>query len=444
MRDPRRVFPDFSRRSEIDRVLEAADTHKVSRKQFLKLASAGAVAASAAPLLAACGGSSSSSATGVASKDGKLAFLIMTNQLQYDVELDAAAKQVAKQLGYSYSGLNGQLDAQLQLNQFQQQASGGTKAILVHSPDGSNIRQMATQAQAQQIYMTNIWGTLPWFTPYEVGDYWTMYAQPDEFRAHGDAARVMFKAMGGKGNIVNVTGVKGNTADIIRVAGLKDALKDFPGIKLLGSLPGKWNSEDSQKAMESLLSRFPDIQGVVAQNDDEATGVIAALNAAGRKPGQDVLVMGADGTNLAAQRIKDGTQLVTTANVPKYAGYLQVARLYDVQHGWKPSAGERMLQWRSVILTKDNVDPYLARYVNGDKPPFNAELMSKVKHPDDWDPQFLTYPMDLDVLWTDIPKPAGWKYPEAYQQARKSGEMDKVARLYKEHYKADVLGPSPA
>jgi ABC-type sugar transport system substrate-binding protein len=444
MRDPRRVFPDFTRKSEIDRVLEAADTHRVSRKEFLKLASAGAVAASAAPLLAACGGSSSGSSTAVSDKSGKMAFLIMTNQLQYDVELDAAAKQVAKQLGFSYAGLNGQLNAQLQLNQFQQQASSGTKAILVHSPDGSNIRQMATQAQSQQIYMTNIWGTLPWFTPYEVGDYWTMYAQPDEFRVHGDAARVMFKAMGGKGNIVNVTGVKGNTADIIRVAGLKDALKDFPNIKLLGSLSGNWNSEDSQKAMEGLLSRFPDIQGVVAQNDDEATGVIAALNAAGKKPGDDILVMGADGTNLAAQRIKDGTQLVTTANVPKYAGYMQIVRLFDVQHGWKPSPGERMLQWRSVILTKQNVDPYLARYVNGDKQPFNADLMSKVKHPDDWDPQFLTYPMDLDILWTDIPKPAGWKYPEAYQQARQSGEMEKVAKLYKDHYKADVLGPSPA
>jgi ABC-type sugar transport system substrate-binding protein len=440
MTDPRTVFPDFTQRREIDRVLEEADTRNVSRKEFLKLASAGALAVSAGSLLAACGGQSSSTAA----KSGKVAFLIMTNQLQYDVELNVAAKQVAQDLGFTYTGLNGQLDAQLQLNQFQQQASSGTKAILVHSPDGSNIRQMAMEAQSKQIYMTNIWGTLPWFTPFEVGQYWTMYAQPDEFRAHGNAARVMFDAMGGKGNIVNVTGVKGNTADIIRVAGLKDALKDYPGVKLLGSLSGNWNSEDSQKAMEGLLSRYPDIQGVVAQNDDEATGVVAALNAAGKKPGQDIFVMGADGTNLAAKRIKDGTQLVTTANVPKYGGYLQVVRLFDVQNGWKPSDGERMLQWRSVILTKDNVDPYLARYVNGDKPPFNAELMSKVKHPDDWDPQFLTYPMDLDILWTDIPKPGGWKYPEAYQKAKQSGEFEKVAKLYKEHYKADVLGPSPA
>ena len=48
-------------------------------------------------------------------------------------------------------------------------------------------------------------------------------------------------------------------------------------------------------------------------------------------------------------------------------------------HGWKPRAAERMMSWRSVTMTKANVDAYLARYVkNGDVVPFDYRRMSKV------------------------------------------------------------------
>ena len=454
MTDPRRVMPDFSQKSEVDKVMEEADTHGVTRRDVLKLASAASLVIAGGGLLAACGGgddggsSTSSGATGgsstvIADNSGKLAFLIMTNQLEYDVIMDQAASQVGKDFGYTYTGLNGELDAQLQLNQFNEVAANGTKAVMLHSPDGSNVRQIATESNKQQIYMANVWGTLPWYTPFDAGDYWTLYGQPDEFLVQGEATRVLCEALGGEGEIVRVTGVDGNTADIIRSAGANAVLEDYPGIQLVGELPGKWNAEDSQKAMETLLSKYPDTAGVIAQNDDVATGCIAAIKAAGKTPGKDILVTGADGTDLAAQRIQAGEQLVTTANVPAYGGYFLTSRLWDVQNGWKPKAGERMMQWRSVILTKDNIDPYLARYVDSDEQPFNAELLSHVKSPKTWDQQVDMYPMDLDILWTNIPKPAGYKYPAEYTKAKESGELEAVAAEYKKHYKSDILGPVP-
>ncbi|MGV1049114.1 MAG: sugar ABC transporter substrate-binding protein [Solirubrobacterales bacterium] len=454
MTDPRYVLPDFSEKREVDRVMAEADTHGVSRRDVLKLASAASLTIAASGFLAACGGGGSSSSgatsaasggsTVIASDSGKLAFLIMTNQLEYDVLMDKAGAQVGKQFGYSYTGLNGELDAQLQLSQFNQVAANGTKAVMLHSPDGSNVRPISEAAESQKISWANVWGTLPWYTPFEAGDYWVLYAQPDEFLVQGEATKVLAEALGGKGNIVRVTGVQGNTADIIRSAGADAVLKEFPDIELQGELSGEWNSEASQKAMESLLSKYPDTQGVIAQNDDEATGVIAAIKAAGKVPGKDILVTGADGTDLAAERIKAGEQLVTTANVPAYGGYFLVTRLYDVQHGWKPKTGERMMQWKSIILTKDNIEPYLARYVESSEEPFNSKLLSHVESPKDWDQQVDMYPMDIDVLWTNIPKPPGYEYPAAYAQAKKSGEFDEVAAEYKSHYKADILGPVPS
>ena len=80
---------------------------------------------------------------------------------------------------------------------------------------------------------------------------------------------------------------------------------------------------------------------------------------------------------------------------------------------------------------------------NKDVAPFNYRLMSKVLHPDDWDPQDLLTPLDIDVEWGGIAKPDNFKYPAEYLAAKKSGEMDSVAAEYKAHYKIDMFGPSP-
>ena len=103
-----------------------------------------------------------------------------------------------------------------------------------------------------------------------------------------------------------------------------------------------------------------------------------------------------------------------------------------------------MLYWRSVITTKNNVDAYLARYVdNGAVQPFDYRLMSKVLHPKDWDPQAEVFPMDIDEEWAGIPKPEGWTYPKAYLDAKVNGEWQAVIEEYKDHYKIPFFGPSP-
>src|SRR4051794_12674702 len=437
--DPRR-FPDYTRQSVVDRHMEVLDTHGVSRREFLALASAGAVAGATAAAMGV-------PAVAIADQGGKMAHLMMTLRLEYCANADAGARGAAQAFGLAIASLDGELDSERQLNQFEQQAAAGTNAVMLHAPGGGSIKRIAQLANENKIWFDNTWGTLPWFTPFEAGDYYTMYAVPEEFSAHravtAEVCMAVTDAFGG-GEIVGVTGVEGNSTDLIRSRGRDAALKDYPKVRLVGELPGKWNREDSQRAMEDLLSRYPNIKGVIAQNDDVADGCIAALRAGGVRPGSDVLLSGADGTTGGAEMIKKGQLLATSANVPQFMGALLTTRLYDVMHGWRPRAAERMMSWRSVMMTRANVDTYLARYVNnGDVPPFDYRLMSKVEHPQDWDPQAELFPMDIDLEWGGIPKPAGWDYPADYGRARKSGEADAVREEYKAHYKIDFFGPSP-
>ncbi len=437
--DPRQ-FPDYGDKRVVDKHMARLDTHGVPRRDFLALASASAIASATATWLGY-------PAVAVAQKGGKMAHLMMTLRLEYVANADAGAKGAAGALGMAISSVDGQLDSERQLNQFEQQIAAGSQAIMVHAPGGGSIKRIAQLANENKVWFDNTWGTLPWFTPFEAGDYYTMYAVPEEFSAHRGVTVEVLKAVKekfGGGSVVGVTGVEGNSTDLIRSRGRDDAFKDFPECKLVGELPGKWNREDSQKAMEDLISRFPDIRGVVAQNDDVADGCIAALRAAGMRPGEDVFLSGADGTSGGAEMIEQGRLLATSANVPAYMGALLTTRLYDVLHGWQPRAPERLMNWRSVTMTKANLTNYLERYVNnGDIAPFDYKKMSKIEHPDDWDPQAELFPMDIDLEWGGIPKPDGWDYPKDYAQSRENGEAQAVKDEYAAHYKTDFFGPSP-
>ena len=433
-------FPDFEDRKVVDRHMGELDLTGVSRREFLALASIGALASVSVAGLGWPG-------VALADSSGKMAHLIMTLRLEYCSNADSGAKGSAKALGLDITSLDGELNSERQLNQFEQQVAAGVKAVMLHAPGGGSIRRIAELANQNKVWLDNTWGTLAWFTPFDAGDYYTMYAVPEEFSAHKAVTAEVCKAVMDKfggGNIVGVTGVEGNSTDLIRSRGRDAALQEYRKVMLVGQLPGKWNREDSQRAMEDLISRYPDIRGVIAQNDDVADGCIAALRAAGMKPGEDVFLSGADGTTGGAQMIKEGKLLATSANVPQYMGALLSTRLYDVMNGWKPRASERLMNWRSVTMTKDNVDTYLARYVNnGEVAPFDYKRMSKVEHLNDWDPQAEVFPMDIELEWGGIERPQGWTVPEAYTKSRESGEAEAVRKEYADHYKIPFFGPSP-
>jgi len=127
--------------------------------------------------------------------------------------------------------------------------------------------------------------------------------------------RYLLKAMGGKGNVVILEGVKGSLTSADRVRGFMDALKEFPNVKLLSSQPGNFLRLQALQVTENLLQSHSAIDGVMAANDAMASGAIEALNGANRKS----LVVGINGTQEAIDAIKAGTMLATG----DYNGFLQ-------------------------------------------------------------------------------------------------------------------------
>lgn len=87
--------------------------------------------------------------------------------------------------------------------------------------------------------------------------------------------------------------------------------------------------------------------------------------------------------------------------------------------------------------TADNVDSYTS-FLEGDQLPFDWTKMSRVMHPDDWDPQNHVWPVDAAELWAASPKPDGYELPQAYADAVADGCIDKLKAEYDSHYKARI------
>ncbi len=93
-------------------------------------------------------------------------------------------------------------------------------------------------------------------------------------------ANWLVEALGGKGNIVEITGLVGNPSDTIRIDIHKEIL-DKTDIKVLGIAPANWSHTEAQTVMSQFLSTYDNIDGVL-QQDVTALGVLRAYDLAGR------------------------------------------------------------------------------------------------------------------------------------------------------------------
>jgi galactofuranose transport system substrate-binding protein len=131
------------------------------------------------------------------------------------------------------------------------------------------------------------------------------------------AAEWLTTAMNGTAKIIELEGTTGADPAIDRKKGFDDymagSFKGTPiaegaqsGMEIIASQTGNFTRDEGRKVMETLLQAHPEVTAVYAHNDEMAIGAIAALEAAGRKPGEDVTLVSIDGENAALDAIVEG------------------------------------------------------------------------------------------------------------------------------------------
>jgi ribose transport system substrate-binding protein len=144
------------------------------------------------------------------------------------------------------------------------------------------------------------------------------------------------KALGKGGKVVVIEGNPEADNAKERKKGFDDAIK-AGGLQLLDSKTAHWETEEANTVMTNFLTKYQDIQGVMAANDSMALGVVKALDAAG-KSGK-IKVVGFDNIPAVHPLIKDGKMLAT---VEQYGA--QMAAM-GIDYGLRELAGEKFTGW---------------------------------------------------------------------------------------------------
>jgi ribose transport system substrate-binding protein len=235
-------------------------------------------------------------------------------------------------------------DVSTQASQVDSLINQGVDAIIVVPAQADSLGPQVASAKAKGIPLLAVNAAL------ESKDL-SGNVQPDDVAAGAQEMQMMADRLGGKGNIVVLQGPLGGSGEINRGKGIDQVLAKYPDIKVLAKDTANWKRDEAVNKTKNWISSFgPQINGVVAQNDDMGLGALQALKEAGRT---DVPIVGIDGIEDGLNAVKSGEFIGTSlqnGTVELSAG-LAVANALIKKEQVKTDPIYIM-----PAITKDNVD----------------------------------------------------------------------------------------
>ncbi|MDR1105248.1 MAG: ABC transporter substrate-binding protein [Treponema sp.] len=97
-------------------------------------------------------------------------------------------------------------------------------------------------------------------------------------------------------NVAILEGTTGSGAQVGRTEGWNAEIAKYANYKTIFRQTGNFTRAEGQQVMEAWMKspQANDIDVLLAQNDDMAIGAIDAINAAGKKPGTDIIIVSID------------------------------------------------------------------------------------------------------------------------------------------------------
>ncbi|NLD58447.1 MAG: sugar ABC transporter substrate-binding protein [Clostridiales bacterium] len=246
------------------------------------------------------------------------------------------------------------------MRQFAAKADGN--AIAYADPNEDSIAYSLAEAMAES---GGYIGTA-WNKPADVGpadlENWVIHTSPDNVLGGYNTAKTLFDAMGGKGKVVCIEGLLGNTASNARVEGFYKAVSEYPEIEVVEDDTGNWNTDEALTLVETWLPKHPDLGGIWCANDNMATGALQALDAAGLKG--KIPLVGFDANTDIVEAIRDGYVTATISSNGYLQGGYTLAICYAVWSGLI-DVNQMPMEFRtfstpSMLITKDNAAEVLS------------------------------------------------------------------------------------
>ena len=181
----------------------------------------------------------------------------------------------------------------------------GVDALVVLATESAPITPAAMKAKEKGVFIVNVdRGFLPGKDGEPIAD---IFLEGDNKAFGRKSAQFMVEKLGGKGNIVILTGIP-CTVDTDRVNAAMEVFNAHPNIKVLAQQPGFWSREKALAAMENMLTKYPRIDAVWASDDDMLLGARQAIEEAGR--GKQMWILGGAGMKEVGKMVMDKDPMV--------------------------------------------------------------------------------------------------------------------------------------
>jgi len=186
--------------------------------------------------------------------------------------------------------------------------SSGVNALIIDPPDATSLNGVIQEATRRGIVVVIVDSFINSPLPYQAANDQVAYGRL--------GMEWLAKRLHGKGNVVLLQGAAGVPADTDRYTGIQQALKEYPGIKVLAKPYTNWQFAQGGQDMLNLLNAYKNINGVWTSGIDYT--VVSAFQTARRAY---VPVVGADNNGFVKQLLQmhgqgvDGAAVTNPANI---------------------------------------------------------------------------------------------------------------------------------
>ena len=244
-------------------------------------------------------------------------------------------------------------DSRLQEKQIDSLVNSGIDLLIVSPNQVDNLTNAIGKAYAKKIPVVL-------YDRKTNNEQFTAFMGADNYHIGEMLGQYLAGKLGGKGNVVEIGGLKGSSPAQERHDGFANALKKYPEMQIVAYQSGDWTEASGETAMRMILKEYDGkIDAVYGGNDRMAVGARRVIKENGKDNG-NILYLGVDALPTENGGIRQVADSILTASAiyPTHGDeLLQLA--IDVLDG-KTVPKESML--KSSVVTNQNAKVLLLQH----------------------------------------------------------------------------------
>lgn len=219
----------------------------------------------------------------------------------YMVRIASAISQYAEERRIQLELYEGNYDAATQLTQIETMLSEGVDGVILIPQSAKDSVVCVDRAVTAGIPIISVNTRVehPGLTS-RVGS--------DDMEAGRMLMRETAEALHGAGTVAILEGPPGQSAQLERREGMREALQEYPDILVISCKTANWSELEARIVVQKWLDTFEDLDAIIAQSDSMALGAATVCGEQGR---EDIVIVGMDGTPEAVRAVREGSMRMT-------------------------------------------------------------------------------------------------------------------------------------